>query len=57
MSALQKAEIAKGKSQLWDKKEKEIEKEFFVLQAAAGRQEHSEFTQLALHLLCPATTL
>lgn len=26
MSALQKAEIAKGKGQLWDKKEKEIKK-------------------------------
>lgn len=35
MSALQKAGIAKGKGQLWDKGEKEIKKEFFVLQAAS----------------------
>lgn len=34
MSALQKAEIAKRKGQLWDKEEKEIKTEFFVLQAA-----------------------
>jgi len=34
MSALQKAEIAKGKGQLWDKEEKEIKTKFFVLQAA-----------------------
>lgn len=34
MSALQKAKIAKGKGQLWDKEEKEIKTEFFVLQAA-----------------------
>lgn len=43
MSALQKAEIAKGKGQLWDKEEKEIKNEFFMPQAAVRRQEHSEF--------------
>lgn len=37
MSALQKAEIAKGEGQSWDKEEKEIKKEFFLLQAAVER--------------------
>jgi len=34
MSILQKAEVAKEEGQLWDKREKEIKTEFFVLQAA-----------------------
>lgn len=34
MSTLRKAEVAKGEGHLWDKREKEIKTEFFVLQAA-----------------------
>lgn len=47
MSALQKAEIAKGKGQLWDKEEKEVTKNSLCcrLQAVVGRQQHSEFSQ------------